>query len=109
MSWLFIGVVVWVVMALLAALVLGRSIRRAEVDSDADEARALVELETQELTTGTAVSEPPAPAEPELPFTGPDTRPFPPPPSVPRRRAHVLPNHVPQVRQDRSERDQGVL
>ena len=93
MTWLIIGILVWIVVALVVALVLGTSIRTAEKTHEADEARALAELETDQPNPETLTIDVPAPEQVDLPYTGPETRPFPPPPSVPRQRRHLLPFH----------------
>jgi hypothetical protein len=129
MTWLLIGVLAWIALALPLALVLARSIRHATVAREAEEeadARALAALPGETSPDRPAPDEAPrAPAdsphgnfivtEPaplevvdELPWTGPSTRPFPPPPSVPRRRPHPLPGHVTRPQESPSNRDTGV-
>src|SRR3954452_19561137 len=102
MNWVLIGVLVWVVVALLAALVLGSSIRSAEQTHDADEARTLAELDADERIVGIVASARPVRKKGVLPYTGPEPRPFPPPPSVSRQRRGVLPFHVARSRREPS-------
>lgn len=108
MTWLLITALVWVVLVLPAALLIGRSIRRAEARRAADaEARLRVEAAAQsETMEGNVATEPPAT---ELPWTGPETVPFPPPPSVPRRRPYVVRNPLSRAERSPSQRDSGVL
>jgi hypothetical protein len=109
MTWLLIGILVWIVVALLVALVLGTSIRTAEKTHEADEARALAELEAAERNPGTVTVDVPAPENADLPYTGPETRPYPPPPSVPRQRRHLLPFHPARdTSDDPSQKDSGA-
>jgi hypothetical protein len=112
MTWLLIGALVWVVVAVPAALLIGRSIREGD-------ARRAVEAEVQLQAEAQARSEtpdgnfvatdaPPSEAAP-LPWTGPETVPFPPPPGVPRRRPHIIRNPLSRVERSPSHRDSGVL
>src|SRR3954469_24386967 len=81
MTWLLIGALVWVALAVPAALLIARSIRTAD-------AHRVAESEAQSQDANFVASEEP-PAEASLPWTGPATVPFPPPP--PKQR----PPHAP--------------
>ena len=112
MIWLLAGALVWVVVAVPAALLIGRSIRQADVRRAADvEAQLRAETQAQSQTVdGNFVATDEAPADAaELPWTGPETVPFPPPGSVPRRRPHVVRNPLSRAERNPSHRDSGVL
>src|SRR5690348_13539212 len=95
MTWLLIGALVWVALAVPAALLIGRSIREGDARRTV-EAEARMQAETQarsETPAGNFVATDAPPSEADsLPWTGPATVPFPPPPGVPRKRPHIVRN-----------------
>lgn len=112
MTWWLIGALVWVALAVPAALLLGRALREADVRRAAEveatfQAEARAQSETQD---GNFVATEAAPSEaPPMPWTGPETVPFPPPGSVPRQRPHIIRNPLSRAERKPSHRDSGVL
>jgi hypothetical protein len=102
MTWLWIGVLAWVALAIPAALVIARGIRLAE-DRRAAEAHA-----AQEPANFVATDTPPSVADPKAPWAGPSTVPFPPPKSIPRQRRPAVRNPVRSDERDPSARDSGL-
>lgn len=112
MTWLLIGALVWVVVAVPAALLIGRAIRDADTHRAAvAEAQFRAEAQAQsETQAGNFVATEESPAEvAELPWTGPETVPFPPPASVPRQRPHIIRNPLTRAERNPSRRDSGVI
>src|SRR5690348_6415975 len=112
MTWLLIGALVWVAVAVPAALLIGRAIREGDARRAAD-AEAQLQVETQarsETPDGNfvATDAPPSEAAPTI-WTGPATVPFPPPPGVPRKRPHIVRNPLSRAERSPSHRDSGVL
>jgi hypothetical protein len=114
MSWLLIGALVWVAVAVPAALMIGRGVRLAD-------ARRTTEFAMQTPDGNFVASDvPPADAatvvssdlEPEPDssalWTGPTTLPFTPPPPLPRQRPPVVRDPVSRVERDPA-RDSGLL
>jgi hypothetical protein len=101
MTWLLIGALVWVALAVPAALLIARSIRTAD-------AHRVAESEAQSQDANFVASEEP-PAEASLPWTGPATVPFPPPPPKQRPRPPVIRDAIRRSERDPSAHDSGLL
>lgn len=112
MTWWLIGAAAWVALAVPAALLFGRAIREADARRAADvqaELRAHEQAQS-ETRDGNFVATEASPSEvPPMPWTGPQTRPFPPPASVPRRRPHAIRNPLSRAERNPSHRDSGVF
>jgi hypothetical protein len=107
MTWLLIGALVWVALAVPAAQVIARGIRMAD-------AHRVAEAEAQALDVNFVASDvPPAdvlpPVDESLPWTGPATVPFPPPAPVQRQRPQVVRDPIRQAERDPSTHDSGLL
>jgi hypothetical protein len=100
MTWLLVVAVVWVAVAVVAALAIGRAIRTAD-------ARRGVEAEPQP-DAGNFVATDLPPAEADVPWVGPPTAPFT-PSSVPRQRPPVVRDPVSRDGRDRAPHDSGLV
>lgn len=101
MTWLFIGLGVWIAVAIPAALLIGRAIRVA------DDRRAAEAGPGSGQQNFVASEAPPVAAEPET-WSGPPTVPWA-PPAQPRRRPPVVRAPVSRTERKPSHRDSGVL
>jgi hypothetical protein len=114
MTWLLIGVVVWIAVAVPAALVIGRAIRTADARR-AGELEALADAEeanfvaTEAPPSEVPPSEVPRSEVPSTPWTGPSTVPFPPPPPASRQRPSIVRHPVSRKERNPSPRDSGVV
>ena len=99
MSWLLIAALAWVAVSVPTALLLGRALRRADVDWEGQSGGRAPGQQDDVLPTDGPSAEPPAP------WTGPSTVPFPLPPGAPRRRPRVIRDPLHPTERDPSARD----